>query len=132
MSKPYSSASLRIMAEGLALDKISEELGIAPSHTHRTGEFDKFGKAYREDMWTLNSPCGKSKPLGVHLRWLARQLKPGFPYLKTLKSKARIDVFCGYTSIGDGGLSLSPSALSIFCELGINLELSIIVLRPEA
>ncbi len=131
MAGLYSGAGIRIMGQGLELKEISKKLGLRPSHTHRAGEFDKFGAPYPKDMWLLESPLGKRKHLDAHLKWLVQQLKPSLSYLKTLKRKYRIDVFCAYTGNGDGGLSLSPTALSIFTELGIKLELSIILLRPK-
>lgn len=82
-------------------------------------------------MWSLNSPLGKREQLDKHLQWLVQQLTPHFVYLKSLKTIATLDIFCGYTSVGDGGLSLSPNSLSIFTELGLDLELSLILLRPK-
>lgn len=122
----FSDAGLRIMGKGLEHEKISQKLGLVPSHTHRAGEVDKFGLPYPQDMWLLESPLGKRKQLDTHLKWLVQQLEPSFGYLKTLKKKYKIDVFCAYTGNSGGGLSLSPAALSLFTELGIKLELSII------
>jgi hypothetical protein len=131
MAEIYSSAGIRIIGQKLGLEDISRELGLVPSHVHRAGEFDKFGEPYAQDMWLLESPLGKHRELDSHLEWLIQHLESRFGYLKTLKGQAKIDVFCGYTSIDDGGLSLSPEALSIFVELGIPMELSIIVLRKK-
>lgn len=114
------------MGKGLEHEKISQKLGLVPSHTHRAGDFDKFGLPYLQDMWLLESPLGKRKQLDTHLKWLVKQLEPKFDYLKTLKKKYKIDVFCACTGNSGSGLSLSPAALSIFTELGIKLELSII------
>jgi len=131
MAALYSSAGLRIMGKGLEHEEVSRKLGLVPSHTHHAGELDKFGAPYPQDMWLLESPLGKRKHLDTHLKWLGQQLKPSLGQLKTLKKKYKIDVFCTYTGEGDGGLSLSPAALSIFPDLGIKLELSIILLRPK-
>jgi Domain of unknown function (DUF4279) len=131
MAALSSGAGLRIMGKGLEHEKISQKLGLVPTHTHRAGEIDKFGTPYPQDMWLFDSPLGKRKHLDTHLKWLAKQVEPSLGYLKTLKRKYKIDVFCTYTGNGDGGLSLSPTALSIFTELGIRLELSIILLRPK-
>ena len=122
----YSDAGLRIMGESLEHEKISQKLGLVPSHTHRAGEVDKFGLPYPQDMWLLESPLGERKQLDTHLKWLIKQLEPSFSYLKTLKKEYKIDVFCAFTGSSGGGLSLSPAALSLFTELGIKLELSII------
>jgi len=131
MQRQSSGASLRITGQGLDFDEISESLGLVASQSHRAGEAQKFGELFSQDIWLLESPLGKHKHLETHLKWLVRQLKPGFAYLRTLKSRYKIDVFCHYTGYGDGGMSLSPTALSIFIEIGIKLELSIIVLRPN-
>jgi len=131
MAVIYSSAGLRIMGKDLDLDAISRELSLHPSHVHRGGELDKFGDPYPDDMWLLDSPLGKVVQLDAHLRWLVQQLIPHFGYLKSLKNTARIDIFCSCTSVGEGGLSLSPNSLSISTELGLNLELSLILLRSK-
>lgn len=131
MAALYSGAGLRIMGKGLEHEKISKKLGLVPTHTHQAGEIDKFGTPYPQDMWLLDSPLGKRKHLDTHLKWLVKQVEPSFGYLKTLKRKYKIDVFCAYTGNGDGGLSLSPTALSIFTELEIKLELSIIILSAR-
>ncbi len=110
MAEIYSSAGIRIIGQKLELEDISRELGLVPSHVHRAGELDKFGEPYTQDMWLLESPLGKRSELDSHLKWLVQQLEPGFGYLKTIKSQSKIDVFCGYTGIDDGGLSLSPEA----------------------
>jgi hypothetical protein len=132
MTAIHFSAALRVMGDRLDLKDISRQLGLVPSHTHRAGELDKFGEPYPGDMWLLESPLGNRKHVDTHLKWLLKQLKPRFAYLKSLKNKFKIDLFCAYTGIDDGGLSLSPRALSLSTELDIKLELSIILLRPKS
>jgi hypothetical protein len=127
----YAGAGLRIMGEDIDLDAISRELNLTPSHVHRRGELDKSGDQYAHDMWLLDSPLGKHEQLDAHLKWLGKQLKPHSGYLKSVKNIARVDVFCSCTAVGEGGLSLTPDSLSVSTELGLNLELSLILLRSR-
>lgn len=120
------------MGKGLDLDAISARTGLSPTHMHHLGELTKQGDTYEQDMWTLNSPLGKKEELEVHLAWLDQQLRSHYDYLRSLKSQAKLDVFCSYTSEGDqAGFSLSPEALAIFSEVGIKLELSLISLEKK-
>ena len=114
------------------MEEISTTLGLQPSHTHRAGDLGKFGAHFPDDMWALDSSLGREADMETHLEWLVNQLKPHVEYLKALKDEYKIDIFCAYTSIGDGGLSLPPATLSVICELGVNLEISIIALRPKS
>jgi hypothetical protein len=132
MAQNKAKASLRIMGKNLDLEAISSSLNLNPSHTHRKGESDRTKDKYRQDMWLLDSPLESERELDIHLRWLEEQLRPNYSYLKSLQTKAQIDVFCSYTSEGDqAGFSLSPESLSLFTELGIKLELSLISIRPK-
>lgn len=132
MNQINAKAGLRIMGKGLDLKAITVKIDIAPTHTHQEGEAARAGEKYQQDMWILNSPLEARKGLDAHLRWLVKQLKPHYEYLRSLKANAKIDIFCSYTSEGEqGGFSLSPQALSIFAELGIKLELSLITLSSK-
>ena len=48
--------AVRIFAVGLDLKAISDELGIQPSETHRTGEHRLTSRPYSQDMWSVESP----------------------------------------------------------------------------
>jgi len=120
------------MGTALDLAAISHNLGIAPTYTHKKGDRASSKEKYTQDMWILDSPLDKKKNLDAHLRWLAKHLSSHYDYLRSLKSAAQIDVFCSYTSEGDqAGFSLSSQGLSMFAELGIKLELSLISLKSK-
>jgi hypothetical protein len=123
------SASIRIIGNDLVFETISNRLGVSPTHTHKAREVDKYGNSHTQDMWLLESPLGKQNTLDEHLKWLTRCLAPSYEYLKELKNTAKVDIFCSYTSIGDGGLSLSPESLRMFYEIDLKLEISIILLK---
>lgn len=132
MSQISAGAGLRIMGTGLDLAAISHNLGVDPTYTHKKGDRANSKEKYNQDMWILNSPLDKKKSLDAHLRWLAKHVNAQYDYLRSLKTGAQIDVFCSYTSEGDqAGFALSPKALSLFVELGIHLELSLISLRSK-
>src|SRR5436309_28201 len=90
-------ASLRIFGEIADLDEISRVLGLSPTHVHRRGErrFPQ-SRAYVHDMWSYTAPVARERPLEEHLAILWRALEPHVAYLKELKQKLTVDVFCGY------------------------------------
>lgn len=127
MSQINAKAGLRIMGVGLNLAAISHNLGIDPTYSHKEGDHINSREKQNQDMWILDSPLDKKKSLDEHLRWLVKHLSNHYDYLKSLKPVAKIDIFCSYTSEGEqAGFSLSPKSLSVFVELGIKLELSLI------
>jgi uncharacterized protein DUF4279 len=129
MSQISAMAGLRIMGTGLDLAAITHNLEVDPTHTHKKGDRARAKEEYKQDIWILNSSLDKKESLDAHLGWLAEHLSVHYDYLRSLKPVAQIDVFCSYTVEGDqGGFSLSCESLSLFVELGINFELSIISL----
>lgn len=132
MSHISAGAGLRIMGTGLDLVAISHNLGVDPTYTHKKGDRANYKEKHNQDIWILNSPLDKKKNLEAHLRWLVKHVSAHYDYLRSLKPRAQIDVFCSYTSEGNqAGFSLTPKALSLFVELGINLELSLISLKSK-
>ena len=131
-AKPESSASFGIYGIEIDLVAITNQLGIAPSHTHRVGDLDMLGETLPHNMWLLNSPLDRTEPVDAHLRWLAEQLKPHYKYLKSLKASAEMKIYCGYITDSDQcGFSISPSALSVFVELGISMDFSVIFIGDD-
>lgn len=121
------------IVEGTALDfeAISNALELSPSHTHRAGDpifKNKKDKVYDHDMWSLHSPLTKHESLDTHIKWLAEKLKPHYASIKSLKQNAEVYIYCGYTFHDfESNLSISPEALSIFSDLGVPMEISLLV-----
>lgn len=115
-------------------DKITNLLNLSPSHTHRKGEGVMSGSIppYYCDMWTLESPLAESESVESHLVWVSNQLKGKNDVLQNIKNYASIDIFCGLTSIDMNSFLLSPQALSIFHELQIGLEVSLILFDDDS
>ena len=130
MSQISAKASLRVMGVGLDLEAISIELGLKPTYVHLEQPNDGSKRTRIGDIWLLDSPLDKRKPLDVHLRWLVTKLMSHREYLKSLGSSAKIDVFLSYTMEGDqGGFSLSSKSLAFFSGLNIGFEFSLISLQ---
>lgn len=111
------------------MDKISQTLGLKASHVHKLGDLiSKAGKRYEHDMWSLDSPLAELEPMDKHLKWLAEHLRPHHAFIASLKDHAEVYVYCGYTFHDfQSGFSLSPEALAIFTDLGIPLEMSLLI-----
>lgn len=122
-----SLASLRIFGSGLDFDSLSHQLGVQPSDSHRRGERGLSSIRYSEDMWSVDSPHPRTSPLDVHLKWLRQVLSPHYDFLRQLKKKYEISSYCGISVDGDScRLEISPEALKIFVDLGVDMDLSII------
>ncbi len=120
-------ASLRILGLGLDFQAISKELGVEPSLTRRKGEHGLAQTPQSADVWCLDSPHSRSEPLATHLKWLRQILMPHYEFLHALQGKCELSVYCGITIEGDRGQFRVPSdALTLFVELGIDMDLSLI------
>jgi len=129
-SRPRSKVAFTVQGKDLDLDKISQTLGLKASQVHKLG--DPISKAsnrqYEHDMWSLDSPLDRLEPMDKHLKWLAEHLKPHHDFIQSLKGQAEVYVYCGYTFHDfESGFSLSPEGLSIFTDLGIPMEASLLI-----
>jgi hypothetical protein len=112
---------------GLDIEGISRILNITPTHTHRVGELNVIGKPFPHDMWQLGTPLSGAESLDTHLRWLGDNLNPHYEFIRSLKANAEIYVYCGVNCDSDQcGFGLTSEALSIFTELGIKMEVTVL------
>jgi hypothetical protein len=127
-------ASLRIFGIGLDFDMITQALGFQPSESHRAGDNAKpLSKPYSEDMWRVDSPLARTDSIDAHLHWLRQVLSPHYDFLRELAGKFTLSSYCG-VSVVDSHCTfrISAEALKIFLELGIPLNLSIVMIgTPE-
>jgi Domain of unknown function (DUF4279) len=116
-----------ISGVGLDIEGISQALGLTPTHAHRRGELNMIGRPFPHDMWMLNSGLSDAEPLDAHLKWLIETLGPHYDLIRSLKSNAEISIYCGLNCENDQcGFSLTTDALTIFTELGIPMEVTIL------
>jgi hypothetical protein len=124
------SCGLRIFGDGLPLDEISERLGVQPTRVRRKGERPKPGSKtiWPDDGWFFSSSLPESEPLHRHIDAVWSVMKPRVEYLKALKERFKVDVFCGYRSNCDhAGIEVPPRSLEMFVALEIPFGVSIIV-----
>jgi hypothetical protein len=127
----HFGATLRIFGDISDLDAVSAELGVTPSHTHRRGERRRptSVNCYEHDMWSYSAPVPEDRPLQDHLEALWRVVRPHVPYLKGLKERLAVDVFCGYRSnCNTAGFQVDHRALVIFTELEVAFGVSVIIM----
>lgn len=122
--------SLRIIGE-FNIEDISQELGLMPSYVNRKGEKDRFGEVFNSNIWVITAPLNKSESPEKHLEWLVEQFEGRYNVLRKMQTSSKIDIFCGLTSIDQSGFSFSSKTLSIFQNLQINLEVSLILLSEN-
>jgi Domain of unknown function (DUF4279) len=123
------SATLRVHGDGVPLDEITQKLGVAPSSVHRKG--DRPGPrppAYSDDAWHYESPLAATESLERHIDAIWHVVQPHLEYLKLLKKRFTVDVFCGYQSNCDtAGFEVSYRSLELFTALEVPFGVSIIV-----
>jgi hypothetical protein len=122
------SAALRIFGDIRDLDAITAELGVAPTHKHRKGEkpVPTLIRSYEHDLWSYSAPVPRDRPLHVHLEALWRDMRPHVTYLKGLKERLSVDVYCSYhTNCSTGGFEVDYRALTIFAELEVPFGVSV-------
>lgn len=123
------TASLRVHGHQVPFQELSERLGVQPTHLHRQGERPgPRSPAHREDAWHFSPALPKTEPLERHIEALWRVVQPHVEYLKSLKERFHVDVFCGYRSNCDwAGFDVSHQCLILFTALEIPFGVSIIV-----
>jgi len=123
------SASLRIFGDGLDIDEISWTLGLTPTHSHRKGaRRGSRSVPWPHDMWSYEPAVDEARPLHEHIMALWDAVRPHIPYLRDLKRKFHVDVFCGYRSnSGTAGFEVDHRCLGLFAELEVPFGVSVIV-----
>jgi Domain of unknown function (DUF4279) len=122
-------ASLRIYGDGVDIDEISRTLGLTPTHSHRKGSRRSPGSAPRlHDAWNYRVPVDSARPLHEHIMALWDAVRPHIPYLRGLKSKFHVDIFCGYRSNSStAGFEVDHRCLGLFAELEVPFGVSVII-----
>jgi hypothetical protein len=122
-----SEASLRIMGD-LDLGALTRDIGLTPTYSHKKGNTGPIQTVFETDMWRIETPIDRSLPLEKHLIWFVEQFEKRYEILRKLAHRHQVDIFCSVTTGEQSGLSLSPRALSIFHDLQIGMEVSLILL----
>src|SRR5262245_46802261 len=123
------SATLRIHGDGVPFEEISERLEIKPTNIHRKGERrGPRSPAWRDDAWQFQPALPETEPLERHIQALWEVVRPHVAYLKSLKQRFKVDVFCGYRSNNDtAGFQVSHKCLELFTALEVPFGVSVII-----
>src|SRR5262249_45097327 len=125
----HFGASLRIFGDDVPFEEISERLGVEPTHLHRKGEQrGPSSPAWRDDAWCFEPALPETEPLERHIEALWQVVRPHVAYLKALKQRFQVDVFCGYRSNCDtAGFEVSHKCLQLFTALEVPFGVSVII-----
>jgi Domain of unknown function (DUF4279) len=123
------SATLRIHGDDVPFEEITQRLGVQPTHLHRKGERrGPKSPGYRDDAWHFQPSLSETEPLERHIEALWQVVRPAVDYLKALKQRCKVDIFCGYRSNSDtAGFEVSHQCLELFTALEVPFGVSIIV-----
>jgi len=120
---------LRIHGDHILFDEISQRLAVQRTHVHRKGERHKPNSpGFLEDAWHFRPSLPETEPLERHIEALWQIVRPEIDYLKALKQRFKVDVFCGYRSNCDhAGFEVSHKSLELFTALEVPFGVSAIV-----
>jgi hypothetical protein len=123
------TATLRVHGDDVPFEEISQRLGVQPTHVHRKGErTGPKSPGYRDDAWHFQPSLPETEPLERHIDALWQVVRPAVDYLKALKQRCEVDVFCGYRSNCDhAGFEVSHKCLALFTALEVPFGVSVIV-----
>ena len=124
------SASLRIFGDNLDTQEIGRTLGLMPTHSHRKGERRAAtAEPFREDMWSYDAPIDRRRPLQEQIMALWQAIRPQIHYLRNLKPRCHVDVFCGYQGRDCPAVfKVDHVCLGLFAELEVPLIFSVALL----
>lgn len=125
----HFTAALRIHGDGVPFDELSQRLGVAPTMQRRKGERRGFRSHwYKDDAWHFQPSIPETEPLGAHIDVIMGVVRPHVEYIRSLKARFSVDVFCGYRSNCDcAGFEVPHTSLELFTALEIPFGVSIIV-----
>jgi hypothetical protein len=125
----HFSATLRIHGVHVPFEEIAQQLGVQPTHVHREGERrGPRSPAYRDDAWHFEPPIPETQPLAHHIEALWDVVRPAVDYLKALKQRFTVDVFCGYRSNSPtAGFEIPHTCLELFTALEVPFGVSVVV-----
>jgi hypothetical protein len=123
------SATLRIHGDDVPFEEICQRLGVQPTHLHRKGERrGPRSPGYHDDAWHFQPSLPETEPLERQIEVLWKVVSPHIGYLKALKQRFKVDVFCGYRSNCDhAGFEVSHTCLELFTALEVPFGVSVIV-----
>jgi hypothetical protein len=128
---PYFAfmASLRIHGNNLPFEEIGARLGVKPTMMRRKGQRrSPKSPVYLDDAWHFQPALPESAPLEQHIDALWRIVKTHVEYLKSLKHRYKVDVFCGYRSNCDhASVEVPHTCLELFTALEVPFGVSIII-----
>jgi hypothetical protein len=123
------SATLRIHGDDIPFEQISQRLRVQPTYLHRKGERrGPRSPGYSDDAWHFRPSLPETEPLERHIEALWQVVRPQLDYLKALKERFKVDVFCGYRSNCDyAGFEVSHKCLELFTALEVPFGVSVVV-----
>lgn len=124
---------LRIYGDEVPLDQLTRTLGLQPSDQHRKGDRRSPGATpWEHDMWSYRPPVDQVRPPSEHISALWDAIRPNIEYLRSLRPRLTVNVFCGYRSNCDhAGFEVEPRCLGLFQELDTPFDVSVIVVFDD-
>ena len=123
------SATLRVHGDAVPFEELERALGVAPTNTHRRGERrGPKSPVYRDDAWHYQPPVPEAEPLARHIDALREVVRPAVGYLRGLKARCKVDVFCGYHSNCDtAGFEVPHTCLELFAAMEVPFGVSVVI-----
>ncbi|HEY0770464.1 MAG TPA: DUF4279 domain-containing protein [Sphingobacteriaceae bacterium] len=118
--------SLRLMGDGLPVEKVETMLEIKPSSLGVKGRLIDASEKYRTNIWTLKSGTGSDVPFDEQITVLLDLLESKLDALKTILAMPNVEgqLFLGSNNV-QGEAQLSRKLLKRITDLGLSIDLDL-------
>jgi hypothetical protein len=127
----HSRCALRLYGDDLDPDAVTAALGRAPTRGWRKGDRrvgPKSGRVVieRTGGWLLRAEDREPEDLPAQIREVLEQLSEDPAVWAELRTRCRIDMFCGvFMASGNDGLEFEPALMHALALRGIKLSLDL-------
>jgi hypothetical protein len=120
--------SLRLLGDGLPIDKIEAKLGLVASQVGRKGESNHRGWKHPSNIWVWRYPAESNVEFEEQVAGLLDVLEPKLDALKEILGLPEVEgeLFLGFSSSnGQGGAFFTPELLRRIADCGLSVSLDL-------
>ena len=124
----WARAAFCAFSDTLAPSDIEKLIGLTPTRTYKIGDpvSSRSSTTRKGHYYSIQSCCSEYEEMEKHIEEIVSLLEPKKDAIHLLSSKAKVRLFCGFSSgNGQGGFVLAPKLLTRLSELGLELVLDL-------
>ncbi len=124
----WARAAFCATSEMLTPSQMELLMGISPTRTHEIGDpvSSRSSTTRKDNYFSIQSSCSEYEEMEKHIEEIVSILEPKKDVIHQLSTKAKLCLFCGFSSgNGQGGFVLSPELLTRLNGLGLEFALDL-------